>query len=89
MFYVISAFAFAWLGVMAYYYYTNPVDRFIYKLSLFLITIGFQLVAGAIAVKLLKNINIYVFIAINFAFFVFYCAFYILYMAKKIKNIKK
>ncbi|MGD0565809.1 MAG: hypothetical protein ABSA34_00590 [Candidatus Goldiibacteriota bacterium] len=89
MFYAISAFAFVWLGVMAYYYYTNIADKFIYKLSLFMITIGFQLVAGAVAIKFFKNINMYIFTAANLVFFGLYCLFYFLYMSKKIKSLKQ
>ena len=89
MFYAISAFAFIWLGILAYYYYTNISNKFIYKLSLFMITLGFQLVAGAVVIKFLKNINIYIFAAANLVFFGLYCLFYFLYMAEKIRNFSK
>ena len=89
MFYAISAFAFVWLGIMAYYYYTNLSGKLIYKISLFMITLGFQLVAGAVILKLLKNINMYIFAAANILFFGVYCVFYFSYMAKKIKNTKQ
>lgn len=86
MFYAVSAFAFLWLGIMAYYYYTNISGKFIYKLSLFMIALGFQFVAGAVVLKLLKNINMYIFVAANLVFFGLYCVFYFSYMSKKISN---
>jgi hypothetical protein len=84
LFYIISVFAVVWLGLMAFYYYTNPSPKLIFKISLFVLTICFQLTASAIAVKVIKNLSQVALIAANAVFFILYCIFYFVYYSKKL-----
>lgn len=84
VFYIISVFAVVWLGLMAFYYYTNPSPKLIYKISIFVLTICFQLTVSAIAVKFIKNCGITALVAANIVFFVLYCFFYFAYYSKKL-----